>query len=119
MSCFLFLWVLFIWMACSLGPRTSWVLLLSALPRQKQSQDRGLGTGLCAPYHELSWGPLAFLVSPTPTMLAWEVVAFSPSSLEAPKVMSGQSCRSYHPTFPRRADFCLLTRCHHCQGQPH
>lgn len=42
MSCFLFLWVLFIWMAWFLGPRPSWVLSLSALLRQSQSQDHGL-----------------------------------------------------------------------------
>lgn len=81
MSCFLFLWVLFIWKACSLGPPGPFqALLLLALLRQDPAS--GLWTGLACllPPTPLLQGLKALVFSPR-TMPEWEVVTLSPSFL--------------------------------------
>lgn len=65
------------------GPQALLGLVVVSL-RQNQSQDCGLGTGLLAPSMSSPGGPTAFLISPTPTTLMWEVVAFLPAAWSPP-----------------------------------
>lgn len=82
MSCFLFLWVLFIWKACFLGPGPFQALLLSALLRQNPASGLWAGPPACwlppTPSRTGPGGPS--LLTPPPPRPGREVATLLPAS---------------------------------------
>lgn len=71
------------------GPQALLGLVIVSSPEAESVSGPWTGALACLfPTMSSPSGPMAFLISPTPTILAWAVVAFSPSSLEAPTVIS-------------------------------
>lgn len=102
------------------GPQALLGLIIVSSPEAESVSGPWTGALACLfPTMSSPGGPMAFLILPVPTILAWEVVAFSPSSLEAPTVISDQLDRSYTtPYSPTGQNFAPIFSplCHHCQG---